>query len=414
MDRAVPLVRRDHPTSPRVIAMPSHDRLDRLSGEAFIVGIGDTDYRADYMTKSTKDSLDAYGLAAKAFHRALADSGFEKRDIDGLIVGPTLAMERTGEVLGLNTRFTAQGDAVNAIVQATLAIGAGLADCIALVYGNDQRSASTRYGGPSATGGERFLAYVYYAPWGLTSQGALYAMMTSRYMAETGFTAADLGQVSVAQRAFAQLNERAIATDGLSVDAYLSSKLVCEPLRRPDYCLVNDGGVALIVASKDRTSKATKSRVAIVGIGASDLHRDATSLRPRLLDFYHSGHKEASAQVYRMAGVGPKDIDVLQIYDSFSIHVPVALEGFGFCPIGGAARLIADGAIGPGGRLPVNSSGGMLSESYMQGWNHQVEAVRQLRGEASRRQVSRARHVQYISDVAGKTASIIYRAEHHS
>lgn len=391
--------------------MPIHERLDRLSGEACIVGVGNTDYRADFLVKPSDSSPDSYGLAAEAFRRALADSGLDKGDIDGLVVGPTLAMERTGEVLGLNTRFTAQADAVNAVLQAMLAINAGLADCIALVYGNNQRSASTQYGGPSAMGGERFLAYIYYAPWGLTSQGALYAMMTNRYMAETGFTPADLGQIAVAERAFARLNNNAIATEELSLQSYLDSRMICEPLRRPDYCLVNDGGVALIVTTRDRARKASKPMVAIAGVGASDLHRDATSLRPRFLDFYHTAHAETAEQVYRMAGVGPEEIDLLQIYDSFSIHVPVALEGFGFCRIGDAARFIANGAIGPGGTLPVNTSGGMLSESYMQGWNHQVEAVRQLRGEAGDRQVPRARHAQYISDVAGKTASIIYAAE---
>ncbi len=151
--------------------------------------------------------------------------------------------------------------------------------------------------------------------------------------------------------------------------------------------------------------------VSIAGIGASDLHRDAASLRPRFLDFYHNGHVDTAAQVYRMAGIGPRDVDLLQVYDSFSIHVPVALEGFGFCGIGEAACFIAETGIGPGGGLPTNTSGGMLSESYMQGWNHQVEAVRQLRGHSRARQVPGARHAQYVSDVAGKTASIIYRAE---
>lgn len=391
--------------------MPDHSRLDRLSCEACVVGIGETDYRQDYLAGPDRHAPDSYGLAARAFARALGDSGLRKADIDGLIVGPTLAMERTGETLGLDTRFTVQADAVNVIIQATLAITSGLAECVALVYGNNQRSAATRYGGPQANGGERFQAYVYYAPWGLTSQGALYAMMANRYMSETGFAPKDLAAVVMAERAFAGMNDNAILTDPLSLEDYLASKTICEPLRRPDYCLVNDGGVALIVTSRERARRLSVPAVAIAGIGASDLHRDAASLRPRFVDYYHSGHARTAAQVYRMAGIGPSDVDLVQIYDSFSIHVPVALEGFGFCQPGEAARLIADAGIGPGGKLPVNTSGGMLSESYMQGWNHQVEAVRQLRGTAGRRQVPGARHAQYVSDVAGKTASIIYRRE---
>ena len=101
----------------------------------------------------------------------------------------------------------------------------------------------------------------------------------------------------------------------------------------------------------------------------------------------------------------------MQIYDSFSPHILFALEGFDFCPIGTAGQFISKGAIGPGGRLPINTSGGHLSESYMQGWNHQLEIVRQLRNEADKRQVKKARVAQYISDIAGKVASIIYKVE---
>jgi acetyl-CoA acetyltransferase len=101
----------------------------------------------------------------------------------------------------------------------------------------------------------------------------------------------------------------------------------------------------------------------------------------------------------------------VQIYDSFSVHVPIALEGFGFCAEGDAAALVRSGALAPGGRLPTNTSGGMLSESYMQGWNHQVEAVRQLRGTTGARQVEGANRAQYLSDVAGKVASIIYERD---
>jgi len=109
-----------------------------------------------------------------------------------------------------------------------------------------------------------------------------------------------------------------------------------------------------------------------------------------------------------MVGFGPKDVDALMVYDSFSCHVPLALEGFGFCDEGNASGFIARTGIGPGGKLPVNTGGGHLSESYMQGWNHQIEAVRQIRGEAGDRQIERCRNVQYASDVAGKVVSLMY------
>jgi acetyl-CoA acetyltransferase len=392
--------------------MPVPAKLRALKDATAIVGIGDTDYAQDYSrSRASAAQQDSYGYAAMAFVRALADCDLSRDDIDGLVVGPTLAMERAGEVLGINPRWISQGDAVNAVMQAMLAIHAGLAECIALIYGNDQRTAVVQYGGPNAMGGERFMAYVYYAPWGLTSQGALYAMAANRYMAETGFTSQDLGTIVVGQRQFACLNPRAIMRKPLTLEDYLASRLICEPLRLLDYCLVNDGGVALIITTEERARRSAKPAVVISGIGRCDLNSDATSLRPRFLDFYHTGHRRTAAQVYDMAAMGPADIDLLQAYDSFSIHVPLALEGFGFCGLGDAAGLVRSGALAPGGRYPLNTSGGMLSESYMQGWNHQVEVVRQLRQEAGDRQVPGARTAQYLSDVAGKVASIIYRIE---
>ncbi len=384
-------------------------RLAALSGIAAVAGLGETDYARDAGASRNGQVFDAYALAATAFQRALTDAGLVRGDIDGLIAGPPLALERTGEVLGLDVGFAVQADAVNAVMQAVTAIHAGLAECIALVYGNNQRSAGTAYGGPQAMGGDRFLAYVQYAPWGLTSQGALYAMMASRYMAETGFTADDLGQIVSGIRAFALLNPGAIRRRALPVAEYLASPFVCEPLRRDDYCLINDGGVALIVTTAERARKLAQPLVTVAGFGRHDLNRDATSLRPRLVQRYHPAHAAAAAGLAEMSGTGPGDVGAVQIYDSFSLHVPVALEGFGFCPPGEAARLVRSGALAPGGRLPVNSSGGMLGESYMQGWNHQVEAVRQLRGAAGARQIDGLRHVQYLSDVAGKAATLLYR-----
>lgn len=390
--------------------MNAMSRMAPLSGVASVVGIGETDYAADYAVAREKAGAhDSYGYAALAFTRALQDAGLRKQDIDGLIVGPTLAPERTGEVLGMDVRWMGQGDAVNALMQAAMVIQSGAAECIALVYGNNQRTRGTQYGGAQADGGDRYLAYTYYAPWGMTSQGALYALMTQRYMALHGLSSRELGDIAIAQRRFAQLNENAIMRQPLTHDQYLQARYICEPLRLYDYCLVNDGGVALIVMSTKRAKALGGHAVELAGFGRSDMNIDATSLKPRLVDFYHQAHQQAASDVFNNAGVGPKDISLAQIYDSFSAHVLFALEGFGYCELGQAGRFIADGQIGPGGRLPVNTSGGHLSESYMQGWNHQVELVRQLRGQAGARQVQLARWGHYMSDIAGKVATIIYR-----
>ncbi|SHK09972.1 Acetyl-CoA acetyltransferase [Pseudonocardia thermophila] len=389
--------------------MPDLERLSAVAGTVAVVGVGETDYGADHARSRRGEPIgDGYAHAATALRRALADCGLTKDDVDGLVCGPTLASERLGEVLGIDTRWADQADAVQAVVKATAAIHAGLAETVALVYGTDQRAAGVAYGGEGAAGGERHLSYTYFSPWGLTSQGALYALLANRYLAETGMTERELGGVAVAQRAFARLHPHAVMRAPLTIEDHLAQPYICEPLRRTDYCLINDGGVALVLTTAERARRLDRPFVLVRGIGRSDHNRDATSLRPRLEEFYRPAQRAAAEQVYAMAGLGPQDVDVLQIYDSFSVHVPLALEGFGFCGDGEAGKLISSGDLGPGGRLPVNTAGGHLSGSYMQGWGHQAEVVRQLRAEAGDRQVPGARIGQYVSDVAGKVTSIVY------
>lgn len=373
-----------------------------------VVGVGHTDWAEDYRrVRNGEKPFDSYGYGALSFTRALEDSGLKRSDIDGLIVGPQVASERMGEILDINPRWSGQADAIQAVLQAILAIETGMAECIALVYGNDQRSAKVQYGGPQATGGGAFLSYVYHSPWGLTSQGALYALMFNRYKELLGIEEADLGQVAVGQRAWAVMNPNAIMRKPITMEDYLASDYIAEPLHLFDYCLINDGGVALIIASSDRAKKCAQP-VYIHGMGRCDLNSKATSLGPRLLDFYRPAQNAAAKQLYDTAGLGPEDMDGLYVYDSFSPHILFGLEGFGYCKEGDAAKFIRDKGIGPGGKLPINTGGGHLSESYMQGWNHQIEAVRQVRGGLGERQIPNCRHVQYTSDVAGKAMSIIY------
>lgn len=380
-------------------------------GGAVVVGIGHTDWADDYRrTRDGEKPGTSESYANRAFRRALDDSGFDKSDIDGLIVGPTIAYERTAEALGLNVRWGGQEDAVGAVVNAVIAIETGMADVVALVYGNDQRSAKVQYGGPAAMGGNKYLSYVYHAPWGLTSQGALYALMFQRYKEVYGITERELGEVATAQRLAASLNENAIMRKRITIEDYIEAKYICEPLRLYDYCLINDGGVALIISAADRARRTESKHVQILGIGRSDLNKGATTLQPRLLEFYRPAQRAAARASYDMAGVGPEDMDALQVYDSFSCHIPFALEGFGHCDEGEAGRFMRNHGISLERGLPVNTGGGHLSETYMQGWAHQIEAVRQLRGECGARQVEGCRHVQYCSDVAGKAFSIIYGA----
>jgi acetyl-CoA acetyltransferase len=194
----------------------------------------------------------------------------------------------------------------------------------------------------------------------------------------------------------------------ITLEEYLASAHVCEPLHLFDYCLINDGGVALIIAEAERARRISPHPVRIHGVGRSDLNHGATSLEPRLIDFYRPAQKQAADQVFNMAGIAPADVSSLQIYDSFSCHVPLAIEGYGYCELGGVGRFIREHGISLERGLPVNTSGGHLSESYMQGWNHQIEAVRQVRGTCGDRQVPDCRFVHYSSDVSGKAVSVIY------
>jgi acetyl-CoA acetyltransferase len=384
--------------------------MSGLGKIAAVIGVGQSDYVGDYArVRAGEKPHDSYGYAAVAFNDALADAGIARDEIDGLIVGPTIAYERVGEILGINPTWGSQADAMLAVIEASIAIHAGLAHTVALVYGNDQRSAAIQYGGPEAMGGSLFLSYVYHAPWGFTSQGALYAMMFRRFMELTGCTEAQLGEVAVAQRLAASLTPHALMRKRITIEEYLASRYICEPLHLFDYCLINDGGVALIVTEASRAKKlGRKPPVLIHGVGRYDLNRGATSLEPRLLDFYRPAEERCAEQVFNMAGIGPADIDAVEIYDSFSCHVPLALEGYGYCRSGDVGRFMVEDGISLKGKLPVNTAGGHLSETYMQGWAHQVEAVRQVRGECGERQVEDCRFVHYNSDVAGKAVSIIY------
>jgi len=380
-----------------------------LRRAAAVVGVGHSDWVADWKrVRNGEKPTDSYGYGAIAFGEALKDAGIRKDEIDGLIVGPTTAYERMSEVIGIDPRWGDQADAVLSVAQAVTAVQAGLAETIALVYGNDQRSAQIQYGGPQAMGGDAFLSYVYHSPWGLTSQGALYALTFRAFCDARGFEPDDLGHVAVAQRGWSSMNPNAVMRKKITLDEYRESRHICEPLRLYDYCMINDGGVALIVTTAERAARFGKPPVYIEAIGRRDLNHGATSLEPRLTDFYLSAQQDCARQAYEMAGFGPADMDVFQVYDSFSVHVPLALEGYGYCAVGDAGRFLREHGIGPGGRLPTNTGGGHLSETYMQGWAHQIECVRQLRGECGERQVDNCRHAHYTSDVAGKAVSIIY------
>ena len=392
-------------------------RLRQISDQVAVVGVGDTDYAKDYESarlarqagQDETGALDSYGLAALAFRRALQDSGLKKEDIDGIAVGGPVVHQRVCEILGINPVWGLEGAQADVLLpQAVQAIASGACTTVALIYGNAQRSMGTRYGG-GHVGPDQPTSYYYYHPWGWSSQGAHYAMMFKAHQLMYGSTEEQLGPVSRTIRNHAMLNDNAVMRTPITEEDYNNARYISRPLKIYDYCLVNDGGVALILTTKERAQDLPKPTVLVSGFGRATAEVDATQLRDRMFDLYHSVLKASSDQCFGMSGTTTKDVSHFQTYDAFSVHLPINLEGFGFCKPGEGMEYIQDGRITIGGELPCNTSGGMLSESYMQSWNHQVEAVRQLRHEAGRRQVEDVQTSMFCHHGSGGAFSIMYR-----
>ncbi|MBI3371006.1 MAG: thiolase family protein [Betaproteobacteria bacterium] len=380
------------------------DRLRALRDATAIVGVGAS-------PQGNFPEVDQYTLGLQAFRAALDDCGLCKQDIDGLIVqGPgNISFVRMGEMLGLDptlgANFSIGGPATGVLIHhAAMLLASGMCNNVALIYGNSSRAEGRKFGGMTVynPGQEYANAFFYY---GLTSPGAASAFQTRMHFDEYGTTSRQLAAVAVAQRKHAMLNPLAIMRQPLGVEEHQQSRYVCEPLHLYDYCLINDGGVALIMTTADRARDLKQKPAYISGIGRQDTYRNSSMPNTTL---WRDTMPKAAEMAYGMAGISRDDVDALMIYDSFSINVWISLENFGFCKPGEAGDFTQNGRIELGGELPVNTHGGHLSESYMQGWLHQVEAVRQLRGACGARQVEDARIIQYICR-AHVASSIIYR-----
>ncbi len=370
--------------------------LSALSNQAAVIGVGTTRY-------GSFPETDEYGLAAQAFRTALADGGIDKNAVDGLVVCRIPYYGRMGEVLGLDPRWSltlpphGRMSGIG-IIEAATAIATGQATTVALLYANIGRSRRVNYGGDENPG--------VWDPWGFTSPGAAHAMMFRRHMELYGTTTRQLAEVSVAIRYHASLNPDAVMRTPITVEDHESARFITAPLRLLDYCLINDGAVCLILTKAERARDFAQPPVLVSGFGAREAFR-GSSIPNFDFGFWHDAVAEAGEQAYRMAGVTRDDVDALMAYDNFSPTVLFSLEGLGFCPRGEAGRFVEGGAIRLGGRLPMNTDGGHLSNSYMQGWALNVEAVRQLRGTCGARQVPNAEVVQYVQ-ATPCTRSIIY------
>ena len=327
-------------------------------------------------------------LAVDAFKAALNDSGLLKGDIDGLLTLPgqtspeaALNFLRVGETLGINPRFTGSmnmgGATAGALVQqAVMAVNAGLATHVACVFGDAAATGGGKFDRAQGWGDSSSI-------WGYMSAAANSAITASRHMALYGTTSRQLAEIAVACRYHASLNPKAVMQKTITVEDHQASRWIVEPLHLLDCCLVSDGGVCIIVSSAERARDLKQPRVLIRGMGQA-----YTTQNLGTEDWWYAPHqKRAVNDAYAMAGVGPRDIKVAQLYDNFTPSVLLWLEHGGFCKPGEAGAFCEGGRIRLGGELPINTAGGNLSESFMEGWLHIVEGVNQMRGHCGARQV---------------------------
>ena len=349
---------------------------------------------------------DEYSLAAEAFSRALEDSGLTKDAVDGLAVCRIPDYMRMGETLGLNPKWTMMFPPHGrmsgmGILEAASAIATKQATTIALLYANVGRSRRMNYGGDEIP--------TIWDPWKYTSPGAAYAMMFRRHMHLYGTTTRQLGAIAMAIRNHALLNPDAVMKKPITLDDHEASRMIVEPLRLLDYCLINDGAVCIILTTRKRAADLRKPAVLIAGYGGYDGLADS-AIMGYDHDFFYDHIRNCGEQSYKRAGIRRDDVDALMVYDNFSPAVLFAIEGLGFADKGGGGAFVENGGIALGGALPVNTDGGHLSNSYLQGWALNVEAVRQIRGETGQRRVPDCRIVQYMQGTPC-ARSIIYTAD---
>ncbi|HYU12600.1 MAG TPA: thiolase [Stellaceae bacterium] len=347
---------------------------------AAIVGAAESDLG------QVAEGLNPIDLMAQGIARALDDCGLRLRDVDGLLCAST--QSRTSglslsEYLGISPRYidtTILGGSsfMFHVGHALAAIQLGLCEVAVIAYGSTQRSvgrrqASVREINPFETPYRPFLP------------STAYALAASRHMHEFGTTREQMAAVAVAARQWALLNPAAWEKKPLTIPEVLNARMVSYPFTARDICLVTDGGGAIVLTAPERARSLKKPPVYVLGCGQAITHANISSMP----DLTVTGARESGPQAYAMAGLAATDIDVVELYDAFTINTILFLEDLGFCPKGEGGRFVEDGRIAPGGQLPVNTNGGGLSYCHpgMYGLLLLIEAVRQLRGECGARQV---------------------------
>lgn len=357
-----------------------------LRGTVAVVGVGLTAF-GTLPGRSARENL------AEAAFRALADAGIHKSEVDGLFTSnfpDTFACLHAAEYLGISPKVMDDSNIggsvyVSQLQHAAAAIEAGLCSVALIAMGSNTRSKLKHSGyidGPRE-------AFPYADEYKPKSPINAYALAAARHMHEFGTTREHLAQVAVSARAWANLNPRAMRHGPLTVDDVLQAKMVCDPLSVLDCCLIADAGAAVVLVSAARAKDLRQKPVYLLGVGVAMTHSGIAQMP----DLTTTAAVQSSKLAYSMAQLQPSDVDVVQVYDAFTINTILFLEDLGFCKKGEGGDFVSGGNIAPGGGLPVNTNGGGLSCVHpgMYGLMLIVECIEQLRGVAGERQIHNAK-----------------------
>ena len=362
-----------------------------LRDKACVTGIGET----AYLRGSTKTAIE---LQFESSLKAIADAGLRPPDIDGVI--PVGIVSATAEDFIDNfgipdLRFSAvvpHGGAspVMALQAAAAAVAAGVCNHVLITFGRNVTAAASnnKAGARIHTMPQFHYVTEFEYPMGAISPAQLYAPMARRHMELYGTTIEHFGEVAVAFREHALLNDNAVMKKAITLEDHRNSRLIADPFRLLDCSLESDGGAAVIVSAAGRAVDLRHRRVFISGVAAG--HPDSPASITQRPDMTSLGIAKAAPRAFQMAGVSHADIDVAEIYDCFTYAVIRQLEDMGFCAKGEGGPFVEGGRLRLGGELPTNTHGGLLSQAHVWGLNHVVELVRQLRGNAGRAQVQDA------------------------
>lgn len=334
-------------------------------------------------------------ILVQAAHRAVTDAGLTMQDIDGICtasVTSTMWAMPVIEHLGIKPTFidtTMLGGSsfVAHLMPAIQALKSGQCNAVLVCYGSTQRTSSISRAEIGAAR-RKLDPQPYEQPYNPLNPLSSYALAAKRHMHQYGTTREHLAEVAVAARKWAQLNPEALKRDPLSLDDVLASRMISDPLSVLDCCLVTDGAGAYVLVRADRARSLKQKPVYVLGNSTAVWNRQISSMH----DVTVTAAQQSGKIAFEMAGVTPSDIDVVELYDAFTINTILFLEDLGFCKKGEGGDFVSHGGIAPGGHLPVNTNGGGLSCTHpgMYGIFILIEAVRQLRGDCSDRQIDNA------------------------